>query len=157
MRTSGRSQSETEMPFLRPVMGKELSSVQFRSIEEQLYRAMAALHDQKQRHGVARLVGMRKPVTIVTPTVEKPPTTPKMIKSFLTRSYKKLSFALPSVEAHKAIADREKAMSANLLENADEPREIRRKVKNDPAIPIQDSLDKKVLLRKKPNPPVYDV
>jgi hypothetical protein len=43
--------------MLIPIMGKELSHVQFRSLEEQLFRSMAVLFDQLQRQGVAQLVG----------------------------------------------------------------------------------------------------
>lgn len=127
MQMHGGGSSETEVPFLKPIMGKELSSVQFRPLEEQIFRAMAVLHDQKQRHCVARLVGMRGPMTIVTPKIESTPADRKMEKSFLTRKYKKLPFALPSAAAHKAIADREQKMATTSLQNAAEPTEIRRK------------------------------
>ena len=76
---------------------------------------MAALFDQKQRHGVARLVGMRAPLNIVTPTVEKKPTSKEMTHSFLTRVYEKLPFALRSAEAHKQIEDRQQKIIAGLL------------------------------------------
>ena len=125
----GGGGSEVEVPFLRPVMGKELSSVQFRSLDEQTFRAMAVLHDQTQRHGVARLVGMRTPVTIVTPTIQKTPADGKMANSFLTRSYKKLPFALPTAQAHKAIADREQKMAEHLLQNPAEPISVKRRIK----------------------------
>jgi len=143
MKVKGGSASEMVVPFLRPVMGKELSSVQFRSLEEQLFRAMAALHDQTQRHGVARLVGMRTPATVVTPTVERTPANAKMVSSFLTRSYKKLPFALPSAEAQKVILEREQRLIAGpsrasgipadsakkMIAVADEPVAIKRRIK----------------------------
>ena len=47
-----------------------------------------------------------------------------MAKSFLTRSYKKLPFALPSTQASKAIADREHQLDAGLLKDAGEPTTI---------------------------------
>ena len=121
MQMRGGGSSESEVPFLRPVMGQELSSVQFRPLEEQLFRAMAVLHDQEQRHGVARLLGMKAPVTVVTPKVEKKPADAKMVKSFLTRSYKKLPFALPSTEADRQIKDREQLIAAGLLKDAAKP------------------------------------
>ena len=114
----GGSKGETTVPFLRPVFGEELSSVQYRSLEEQMFRAMAALFDQKQRHGVARLVGMRAPVNIVTPTVEKMPTSKEMAASFLTRSYEKLPFALRSADADKQIKDRQEKIIAGLTPDA---------------------------------------
>jgi hypothetical protein len=127
MRGGGRG--ETTVPFLRPVFGEELSSVQYRSLEEQMFKAMAALFDQKQRHGVARLVGMRAPVNIVTPTVDKKPTSKEMAHSFLTSVYEKLPFALRSAEAHKHIEDREQKIAGGPLHNADaEPIATKRKI-----------------------------
>ena len=129
MRAKGGGRSEAKVPFLRHVMGKEKSSVQYRPLEEQLHRAMAALFDQKQRHGVARLVGMRAPLNIVTPTVEKKPTSKEMADSFLTRVYEKLPFALPSVEAHKYIEERQRKIDAGPTRAANaEPVTIRRKI-----------------------------
>src|SRR5581483_1438961 len=65
--TESETESETTSSILIPVMGKELSHVQFRSLDEQLFRAMAVLFDQGERQGVARLVGMNAPVSLVTP------------------------------------------------------------------------------------------
>jgi hypothetical protein len=108
MNVKGGGSSETEIPFLRPVIEKELSSVQLRPLEEQMFRAMAALHDQKQRHGVARLVGMATPLTIVTPTIQETPANDKMAQSFLTRVYKKLPLAMPCAETDKKTKNRAK-------------------------------------------------
>jgi len=128
MQMRGGGSSESEVPFLKPIMGKELSSIQFRSLEEQMFRAMAALHDQEQRHFIARLVGMRAPATVVTPTIEKTPADKKMVKSFLNRKYRKLPFALRNADAHKAISDREEKMAAGFLQGIVEPTEIKRKL-----------------------------
>ena len=125
----GGSKGKTTTPFLKPVFGEEVSSVQYRSLEEQLFRAMASLFDQKQRHGVARLVGMRAPVNIVTPTIEKKPTSKEMADSFLTRSYEKLPFALRSAEAHKQIEDRQRKIAGGLSHNAEaEQIAVRRRI-----------------------------
>ena len=126
---TGGGKSVSRVPFVRSIFGKELSSVQFRSIEEQIYRAMATLYDQKQRHGVAKLVGMRAPVNIVTPIVVKQPTPIKMRDSFLIRRYENLPFALKSDEAHKQIAERQQKIISGAERKA-EPEEIavRRKI-----------------------------
>ena len=128
MSVRGGGTSEAEVPFLRPILGKELSSVQFEPLEEQLFRAMAVLHDQKQRHAVARIVGMPRPVAIVTPTISKSPADPKMVKAFLTKKYRKLPYALRSADAQKAIADREKELTEGLPRAADEHMVIKRRV-----------------------------
>jgi hypothetical protein len=130
----GGGESESEVPFLRPVFGKELSSIERRDLEEQLFRAMATLFDQKQRHGVARLVGMRAvgmraPVNIVTPIIEKKPTSKEMADSFLTRVYGKLPFALRSAEANKRIEERQQKIIGGLSHSdAAEPVAVRRKI-----------------------------
>jgi hypothetical protein len=116
--TESESESETESSVLIPVMGKELSHVQFRSLEEQLFRAMAVLFDQKQRHGVARLVGMNAPVSLVTPDVEKMPSSPERTKRFLDRCYEKLPFALPSEKARKQVADRAENFADELFKES---------------------------------------
>lgn len=107
----GGSKGESRVPFQKAIFGKELSSVQYRGLDEQLFRAMACLFDQQQRHGVARLVGMREPVSIVTPIVEKKPTKKPMAEAFLNRKYEKLPFALRSDEANKQITAREQKMA----------------------------------------------
>jgi hypothetical protein len=125
----GGAKGKTTVPFVRQIMGKEESSVQFRPLEEQLYRSMAILFDQKQRHGVARLVGNHAPVNIVTPMVERKPTSKTMADSFLTRVYKKLPFALPSAEAQKQINERQQQIiSGGTAKAATEPISIKRKI-----------------------------
>lgn len=73
-----------------PVLGKELSHVQFRSLEEQLFRALAVLVDQQQRHAVARLVGMSAPVSIATPAVDHVPISKELTKRYLKKLHQKL-------------------------------------------------------------------
>ena len=104
----GGGKGKSVVPFQRAVFGRELSSVQFRPLDEQLHRAMAALFDQKQRHGVTRLVGTRAPVQVVTPMVKKHPTTTKMAESYLISRYEKLPFALRSDDALKQIEQRDR-------------------------------------------------
>jgi len=128
-RTRGGARSETTMPFLRPVFGEELSSVQYRNLDEQLFRAMATLFDQQQRHGVARLVGMRAPIKIVTPSVTGFSSSKQMIDSYLLRIYDQLPFALRSAVAHERIEERQKRISELLLHDANaEPITARRQI-----------------------------
>jgi len=124
----GGSRSVSKVPYLMPVFGYEISSVTYRSLDEQLHRAMAALFDQQQRHGVARLVGMRAPLNIVTPIVKRVPTSREMANSFLTRVYERLPFALKSLEAHKLIVDRQRKITGGLYRHAEEPVAVRRRI-----------------------------
>jgi hypothetical protein len=133
----GGSQNETTVPFLKPVFGKELSSVQYRSLDEQLFRAMATLFDQQQRHGVVRLVGTTKPVKMVTPIVEQKPTPKELVESFLSNVYEKLPFALKSVEAAKQIEERKQRIFSGLDKTTEEPKTAKRRI----SIKKQDGAD----------------
>ena len=124
------SESQTTVPMLVPVFGEELSHVQFRSLEEQLFRAMAVLCDQQQRQGVARVVGMSAPVSILTPEVEKKPGSAKRTKAFLEKCYAKLPFARTSDEVKKSMSERSSNFVENLFrEVMDEPKTAKRKIK----------------------------
>jgi len=128
--TESKSESESESSILIPVFGKELAHVQFRSLEEQLFRAMAVLFDQQQRQGVARIVGMNAPVSIVTPDVEKMPSTPERIKRFLNVHYGKLPFALPGTQARKQVTHRAEKFGEELFkESSQEPMAVKRKIR----------------------------
>jgi len=121
------SRSTSYVPTIVPVLGKELSHVQFRSLEEQLFRSMAVLFDQKQRQGVARLVGMNAPVSIYTPTVSDTPGTPERTKNYLAQLFGKLPFALPGPAAQKQLTDRGENFVKDVLgEFAEEMRTKRR-------------------------------
>lgn len=125
----GGSRSKSRVPYLKPIFGEEVSSVQYRSVADQLFKAMATLFDQRQRHGVARLVGMRAPLNIVTPTVERWPTSKEMAASFLTRIYEKLPFALRRAAAHEQIEERQRRIIGELTRPQDEPMTARRRIR----------------------------
>jgi len=128
--TESESESTSESSVLVPVMGKELSHVQFRSLEEQLFRAMAVLFDQKERHGVGRLVGMNAPVSLVTPDVARMPSSPERIKRYLDRCYVKLPFALTSEKARKQVVDRAENFADDLFKDTvQEPVKAKRRLK----------------------------
>jgi len=123
------SESRSEVPMLIPIMGKELTQVQFRSLEEQLFKAMAVLFDQEERHGVARLVGMKAPLSIGTPNIQRLPSRPEEVQRYLEGCYEKLPFALKGTDAKaqiKSVADN--FVAELLLKAADEPIAAKRKI-----------------------------
>lgn len=127
--TESESENETTSSVLIPVIGRELSHVQFRSLEEQLFRSMAMLFDQKERCGVARMVGMNAPVSVVTPEVVKMPSSPERTKRFLDRHYQKLPFALTSSQAEKQIKKRASELPEIFADQAgEEPRNLKRRI-----------------------------
>jgi hypothetical protein len=72
---------------------------------------------------------MHAPLNIVTPLVDKKPTSKEMADSFLTRSYEKLPFALRSADAAKQIKDRQdKIVGGSLHEAEAEPVKTKKKI-----------------------------
>jgi len=123
------TRSRSYVPTIVPVLGKELSHVQFRSLEEQLFRSMAVLFDQKQRQGVARLVGMNAPVSIKTPDVAKMPGSADRTRRYIAGLCAKLPFVLPSAEANKLIENRAATLGDDLIDGAGgEPTTAKRKI-----------------------------
>jgi len=123
------AESVSRVPTLVPVIGKELSHVQFRSIEEQLFRSMAVLFDQRQRHGVARLVGMSAPASIRTPEVHQVPGSAERTQGYLRMRYESLPFAVPGDEAKRRLAERAEALAGSLAKDlAAEPTTAKRRI-----------------------------
>ncbi len=128
--TEGSSESTSRVPMLIPEFGKELSHIQFRSLEEQKFRAMAALFDQQERRAVARLVGISTPVSLRTPDVPAMPGSSARTERFLTDTYKKISFALTGDDARKQLAARGEGLAKELLSDfASEPATAKRKLR----------------------------
>lgn len=117
---------ESTSPILIPQMGKELSSVQFEPLEEQLFRAMGKLHDQQQRHFVTRLVGSRIPRSVRTPTINPRPTSEEMVEKFTQKLFRRTDCALLRGEADRAIARTDKKVAALLEKPTDEAETAKR-------------------------------
>jgi hypothetical protein len=131
--TEGSSYSESEsvaeVPFMVPQFGKELSSRQFESIEDQIFRSMAVLHDQKQRHSVVRLVGADRPVVLRTPTIGKLPGSEQRARDYLTSRYMRLPYAMRSSLAKKQLVERAEGIAVELTKAPkSEPTTAKRKV-----------------------------
>lgn len=124
------SEGESDVPMLMPVIGKELTHVQFESLDEQLFRAMAVLFDQEQRQGVARLVDMTAPASFFTPTVEDSHASPERVGKYVKQLLKKWDFALPAEKAMKMLAERQKLLMDQLQNNpeSDEPVKSKRRI-----------------------------
>lgn len=128
------SESETHstslVPTLVPVFGKELAHVQFRTLDEQLFRSMAVLFDQKERQCVGRTVGMSAPVSLLTPTVNDVPATDERTQRYLSSLYEKLPFVLPGTKAQKQLSDRAETMANTFLRDIEgAPISAKRRIK----------------------------
>ena len=117
--SDSESDTTTEFPVLVPVMGEQLSSVYYETLEEQLYQFMAILHDQRQRHAMVRIVGQKEPIPIVIPTIKDSKATQKQIERQRNLSFNASNFFLLSDEAGKIIAERKKQFLA--LDGETEP------------------------------------
>jgi hypothetical protein len=124
------SESTTETPTLVPVVGKELSHVQFRSLEEQQFRAMATLFDQQERHCVVRIGDrMKSPVSLVTPTIETPTVRPERVQAYIESRFSKGPFLTKEVALNQ-LKERENKLSRSMydLPLASEPVSNKRKM-----------------------------
>jgi hypothetical protein len=122
--------SITHVPTLVPVVGREISGVEFRNLQEQLHRAMAVLFDQKERQGVARLVSMNRPVSIMTPDVDDKPGSEARTKRYIEKLYSKLDFVVREEVARKELKERERYFKEDFLKEAsEEPVTAARRVK----------------------------
>jgi hypothetical protein len=130
----GESKGVTRSPMLMPVMGKERSSVTFRSIDEQLFQFTQLLAAQKDRHCVVRLTGMANPQQVATATVKDGAATPQWAERWTAEKVKTLAFAVSMSDALKRIADREQGLVASLRggDLASEPATARRRVQPRP-------------------------
>jgi hypothetical protein len=125
--SQGSNEGLTLSPVLMPVMGTELSSRQFRSVEEQLFIFSKILDGLPDRHCVVRLASMQSPVRLYTRTVRKPLATPRRVAAWTLQCLSRLPFALPMSEALRALAERERSFSAH-VQRMPEPTTARRKL-----------------------------
>jgi hypothetical protein len=123
------SESESEVPVLIPVFGQEISSVQFRSIEEQQFRARQRIMFQSDRHAIVRVRGMKAPVAIVTPEVESSRRTTETVEEYRCEQLAKWPFSLSYEEANQRLLERKKTLCIATLATEPEPVRYKRPVK----------------------------
>jgi len=124
------SSSETEQTVLTPVMGQELSQRQYMSLEEQMFRAMAGLFEQRQRQCVVRIVGMKAPVSLEVPFV-RPAIIPKSkVDEYRLKLLSRLPYALTKCDALRRLAVRERMLLTAALQDVNGPDEpdLRRRI-----------------------------
>jgi hypothetical protein len=107
--------------MLIPQMGKELSSVQFEPLDEQLFRAMASLFDQEQRRFCTRIVGSRAPVSVATPLLRPVPGSEERIEKYVLKLLRRQPFAMLRSEAERALARKDKKIAELLNRSSMEP------------------------------------
>jgi hypothetical protein len=114
-----------------PIFGKELSSREYRSIDEQLFIAMQKLFSQEDRHYCIRLVGTRAPVFARTADVPRGRAMPQRVERFLQGIYKSNpECCLPMPDALERLSARqEQLVSKHAAGDKELPDRARRKVR----------------------------
>lgn len=123
-RTSGMHET------LVPILGKEISSIERRSVDEQFLRAMAVLFDQKERHFLVRMADrMQAPMPLRTPTVREGTATDERLERYTQRQRLSWPFFLPVAEATLRLKAREdKLLDTLKTPGTGEPVAYRRKI-----------------------------
>lgn len=101
--SSSVSESESFAEALASVFGKELSSREFMSIEEQKHLAMQKIRQLKRQHALVMGDNLPEPVMIRVDDVKPPSVSDGYIQDYAARFIKRLPFALPTAEAAKRI------------------------------------------------------
>ena len=103
------SESTSSHEALAPVLGEELSSVTFLSVEDQRLLAMVALETQGERHAVTRLKN-GAPVAFRTEVIKARAVGPHWAETYHLRLLQNLASALPFSQAIEAIEERHHAL-----------------------------------------------
>jgi hypothetical protein len=122
------AESASEVPILIPVFGQELTSVQFRNIEEQRFRAAQRIMFQPDRHATVRVRGMREPVGIITPDVKSGRVSTEALEAYRREQLAKWPFSLSYEEAHRRLAERKKTLPLAAPAMEPEPASYKRRV-----------------------------
>lgn len=103
--TLADSEGITRAPMLIPEEDTELSGVQFRNLEEQLYRAMATMINQPAQQAVVKVLTGRTRI-ITTPTIPTHNTPADVIRDYEIERYRAVPFCLQRSDAERVIAER---------------------------------------------------
>lgn len=104
--TEGDSDSVTAATVLIPQVGKELTHVQFASLDEQLFEAMQSLFSQDERECTVRLAGMKAPASLRTFAVQPAQVRRQQVDAFVTVCQARWPFVLTATEAISRLAAR---------------------------------------------------
>lgn len=118
--TEGTNKSTSWSPMLMPIMGRELSSITFESVADQLFRFAQYLSGQPDRHCVIKLVS-KPPVPALTQTVKAAMTTVEWAADWVTTMVAALPFAVRTDVALARIGERHRLITNKLLESHSEP------------------------------------
>lgn len=145
------SYGESTVPFLVPVMGEELSSVQFRSLEEQLYRVMSLMTNQPTRYGLLKTPN-EKVMAIRAPLVKPGLARPERVERFTRMCFEMCDFVKPREAAEQEIEERKQWLVDQVVAKNCDPKI---KASSQPLLPANMppvTKNKKPTSRKKSSP-----
>ena len=109
---SSSSQSSTESEGLVPELQDRTTSVQFRTLDEQLDIAMAAISAQDNRHGTGRFVKGEAPVAFRSLETPDPDIGRKLVARYREKLLRDCAAALPTADAERVLAERQRDLFA---------------------------------------------
>jgi hypothetical protein len=112
--TEGESSSIARSTVLIPELGKELTHVQFATLEDQLFEAMQSLFAQDERECTARLAGMKAPASLRTFEVEPGRVRSGQLERFVAACHRKWPFMLTAAEARSRLEGRKTVINTEL-------------------------------------------
>jgi hypothetical protein len=126
--SESESESVSEVPVFIPILGKELSSVQYYSLEEQSFQAEQRIKMQKDRHATARFLGMHAPVELRTPELPSRPENEESVEAYRQEQLAKWDFVLSCEEAQARLEKRSATIILPSIAPETEPASYKRRV-----------------------------
>jgi hypothetical protein len=126
--SESESESTSEVPVFIPIMGEELSSVTYLSLDEQRFLAEQKIMMQKDRHATARFLNMTTPVELRTPEVPPRFGSEERAEDYRLEQLAKHSFVLSYDEALARLEKRHSALVLPSIAPQTEPVSYRRRV-----------------------------
>lgn len=118
----------TDLPFQKPIFGKEQSGVHFWGIEEQIYAGMAAVQALPKRHFLIRLPGAKGPTIVRTRTIPSVPNDSKNVERYRVKLMRRFPFMMKAAEAQRQLKAHEEEL-VNLVQANQEATTTRRRIK----------------------------
>lgn len=146
------SYGESTVPFLVPVFGEEVSSVQFRSLEEQLYRAVSLMINQPTRYGLLKIPN-QKVMAIRAPEVTPGYARKERVEDYQQRCFAVSEFIKPRELAEQEIQERQIFLQEQVRARFQEPEGLASPPPKIPVHPPKASKTATKSLRKKGSPP----
>ena len=127
--STSKSTSTSSTEAFATIYGKELSSRQFRTVEEQYFMATQRIVSQNQRHAYVRTMSMKEPVPIITPLVEGGLAREPYVQKKTHEMLEKLPFAHRVESARKQLAERQDVIDGVNQNVLDEPMTAKRRIR----------------------------